>query len=194
MQFRVHVGQVSVVSWRHLAIPNSTILANFDLNSHSKAEVSVPRLNYWPVPKIPATHQSLWTVLVTKTWELMVSTSVHHLCPFPLQKSVAVVLVVNGSLTTCAQQHQILLGVPLLQCIRRIGISQNLLPAPVPGPQRCLPAILRKSPRQLLWPQVGEQILPVRQLSGEKVHSSPAASKIQRLLHPHRHGSRGYSV
>jgi hypothetical protein len=124
----------------------------------------------------------------------MVSTSVHHLCPFPLQKPVAVVLVANCSPTTYAYQLQILLGVPLLQCIQRIGIGQNSLPVPVLGPQRCLPAILRKFPRQHSWPQVGERILQERQLLGEKVHSSPAASKFQRLLHPHRHGLRGYSV
>ncbi len=145
-------------------------------------------------------HLSQWTVLVTKTWEPMVSTStsavilnptkrVHDLCPFPLPEPVAVVLVVDCSLTTCVQQLQIPLGVPLLQCIQRLGISQNFLSVPVPGPQRRFPAILQKSPRQLQRPQVGEQILPVRQL-----RSSPAAWKIQRLLHPHRHGSRGYPV
>ena len=66
VQLHVWLGKV-VVSWRHLAIPNSTILANFDSNSHSKAEVSVPRLNHWPDSKIPATHLLPWTVLVTKT-------------------------------------------------------------------------------------------------------------------------------
>ena len=37
VQLRVWAGKVPVVAWRHLAIPSSTILANFDSNSHSKA-------------------------------------------------------------------------------------------------------------------------------------------------------------
>ena len=113
----------------------------------------------------------------------------HRLWPIPLQKSVAVVQVANYSPTTYANWLQIPAS-QAVQHILRIGIGQNL--PPVPGSQRCFPAILRKSPQQLSLPQVGSQVLQERQLVGEKVHSSPAASRLR--PHPHRHGWRGYSV
>ena len=65
VQFRVQVGQVSVVLWRHLAILNSTIPASS--NSRSKAEVSVSRLNHWLDSKIPAMRLLQWTVLAAWT-------------------------------------------------------------------------------------------------------------------------------